>query len=86
MHGATYITGAPTYCAVRFVPSTFSWYAAYLVKAFPLDMSQYERLFHSTRVPRKGTDELIVSGSQHRHLVVMRNGHFYSVDVVQPNG
>jgi len=69
----------------RFVPSTFSWYGAYLVKAFPLDMSQYSRLFNSTRIPQPHSDELVSLGNQ-RHVVVMRNGHFYIFNAVQPNG
>jgi len=70
---------------IRFVPSTFSWYGAYLVKAFPLDMSQYSRLFNSTRIPQPHSDELVSLGNQ-RHVVVMRNGHFYIFNAVQPNG
>ena len=69
----------------RFIPSRLSWYAAFLVKAFPLDMSQYQKLFGSTRVPCKGQDQL-VSHDNARHVVVMRNGHFYTLEALQPNG
>ena len=36
----------------RLLPKSLSWYGAYWYKAFPLDMSQYGRLFNSTRIPR----------------------------------
>lgn len=84
IHVHTY-THAHTPQIHRFVPSTFSWYGAYLVKAFPLDMSQYSRLFNSTRIPQPHSDELVSLGNQ-RHVVVMRNGHFYIFNAVQPNG
>ena len=55
------------------------------MKAFPLDMSQYKRLFNSTRIPRQGKDELKASPGA-PHVLVLRNGHMYCVDAVQPNG
>lgn len=36
----------------RLIPRSLAWYGAYWYKAFPLDMSQYNRLFNSTRIPR----------------------------------
>ena len=49
-------------------------------------MSQYGRLFNSTRVPRKGKDELVTYDDSNGHIVVMRRGHFYSINAVQDNG
>ena len=69
----------------RLVPSSLSWYMAYLWKVFPLDMSQYSRLLCSTRLPRHHIDEL-VSYSGHSHVVVMRNGHLYSIQAAQEDG
>jgi len=41
------------------LPTSVSYYAAYAAGAYPLDMSQYDRLFCSTRVPvAGGRDEL----------------------------
>lgn len=37
------------------LPSAVSWYGAYMFNAYPLDMSQYSKLFNSTRIPVKGT-------------------------------
>ncbi|XP_025283437.1 carnitine O-palmitoyltransferase 2, mitochondrial isoform X1 [Canis lupus baileyi] len=70
---------------IRFVPSSLSWYGAYLVNAYPLDMSQYFRLFNSTRLPRPVRDELVTDESA-RHLLVLRKGHFYVFDVLDQDG
>lgn len=70
---------------IRFVPSALSWYAAFLVKAFPLDMSQYSRLFSSTRIPHQHKDELVTFQNS-RHVVVLRRGHFYEVEALQRDG
>ncbi|KAM6218160.1 carnitine O-palmitoyltransferase 2, mitochondrial [Rhynchocyon petersi] len=70
---------------IRFVPPSLSWYGAYLVNAYPLDMSQYFRLFNSTRLPRPGRDELFTDDKA-RHLLVLRKGHFYVFDVLDKDG
>ncbi|KAM8888732.1 carnitine O-palmitoyltransferase 2, mitochondrial [Synchiropus picturatus] len=70
---------------IRWVPSSLSWYGAYMVNAYPLDMSQYFRLFNSTRVPKTGRDELVTDVSG-RHLLVMRKGHMYVFDIVDRDG
>ncbi|XP_010862457.2 carnitine O-palmitoyltransferase 2, mitochondrial [Esox lucius] len=70
---------------IRWVPSSLSWYGAYLVNAYPLDMSQYFRLFNATRIPKQGKDELFTD-AKGRHLLVMRQGHMYVFDVVDRNG
>ncbi|XP_044770452.1 carnitine O-palmitoyltransferase 2, mitochondrial isoform X2 [Neomonachus schauinslandi] len=70
---------------IRFVPSFLSWYGAYLVNAYPLDMSQYFRLFNSTRLPRPIRDEL-VTDEKARHLLVLRKGQFYVFDVLDQDG
>jgi len=69
----------------RFVPRKLSWYGAFLVKAFPLDMSQYSRLFNSTRIPELKKDRLATFESG-RHIVVMRNGNFYVFDTITTDG
>lgn len=70
---------------IRFVPSSLSWYGAYLVNAYPLDMSQYFRLFNSTRLPRPSRDEL-ATDDKARHLLVLRKGNFYVFDVLDQDG
>ena len=37
---------------MRVVPESVAFYAAYMFNAYPLDMSQYFRLFNSTRIPK----------------------------------
>lgn len=70
---------------IRWVPSSLSWYGAYMVNAYPLDMSQYFRLFNSTRIPKRGRDELFTD-EKGRHLLVMRKGNMYVFDIVDRDG
>ncbi|KAF6722019.1 Carnitine O-palmitoyltransferase 2, mitochondrial [Oryzias melastigma] len=70
---------------IRWVPSSLSWYGAYMVNAYPLDMSQYFRLFNSTRIPKRGRDELFTD-EKGRHLLVLRKGNMYVFDVVDGDG
>ncbi|XP_028666703.1 carnitine O-palmitoyltransferase 2, mitochondrial [Erpetoichthys calabaricus] len=70
---------------IRFVPSSLSWYGAYMVNAYPLDMSQYFRLFNSTRIPKKGRDELFTDPTA-KHVLVLRKGHMYIFDVLDRDG
>ena len=70
---------------VRLIPRNVSFYGAAIVGAYPLDMSQYANLLRSTRVPLAGKDELVTSTGS-RHIVVQRNGAFFKVDVLAPDG
>ncbi|CAG01602.1 unnamed protein product, partial [Tetraodon nigroviridis] len=70
---------------IRWVPPSLSWYGAHMVNAYPLDMSQYHRISNSTRIPRRGRDEL-VTHEEGRHIVVMRKGNMYVFDVVDRDG
>ncbi|KRT80870.1 hypothetical protein AMK59_5078, partial [Oryctes borbonicus] len=67
------------------MPSSFSWYAAYLLKAYPLDMSQYPSLFNSTRIPEIDKDRFFTSPSA-RHILIQRKGHFYVFNVFDAAG
>lgn len=69
----------------RLLPPQFSWYGAYLFKAFPLDMSQYHNLFNTTRLPELGKDQ-IYENPTGKNIIVMRRGHFYSFNVIDENG
>lgn len=70
---------------IRFVPSSLSWFGAYMVNAYPLDMSQYFRLFNSTRLPKRDKDELFTDEKE-RHLLVLRKGNFYIFDAIDKDG
>uniref|UniRef100_A0A1A8MQ23 Carnitine O-palmitoyltransferase 2, mitochondrial n=1 Tax=Nothobranchius pienaari TaxID=704102 RepID=A0A1A8MQ23_9TELE len=70
---------------IRWVPASLSWYGAYMVNAYPLDMSQYFRLFNSTRIPKRGRDEL-VTDENGRHLLIMRKGNMYVFDIIDTDG
>ncbi|XP_028177897.1 carnitine O-palmitoyltransferase 2, mitochondrial [Ostrinia furnacalis] len=67
------------------LPEAVSWYGAYLFKAFPLDMSQFDGLFGATRIPQLEKDR-IVRDPKSKHMVVQKNGHFYTFDVLDANG
>eukprot|EP01065_Artemidia_motanka_P013760 TRINITY_DN17713_c0_g1_i1.p1 TRINITY_DN17713_c0_g1~~TRINITY_DN17713_c0_g1_i1.p1 ORF type:complete len:668 (+),score=215.07 TRINITY_DN17713_c0_g1_i1:70-2073(+) len=59
----------------------------FLAGAFPLDMSQFGNLFCSTRVPRRGTDEIKKSDPGLRqHVVVQRGAGFYRVYLTDESG
>ncbi|XP_063860409.1 carnitine O-palmitoyltransferase 2, mitochondrial-like isoform X2 [Scylla paramamosain] len=70
---------------VRWTPSAISSYAAYAQKAFPLDMSQFGNMFNSTRIPKLGKD-VLRTYPKARHMLIMKNGHFYVFDVLDKDG
>lgn len=70
---------------IRVTPSVISTYVSYLFKAYPLDMSQYEGLFGATRIPEKGKDR-IHRNRESRHVLVIKEGHLYAVDVLDRDG
>ena len=71
----------------RWLPQSLACYASLAWKAFPLDMSQYYRLFNSTRLPvLGGVDELKTYDSSAGHVLVLHNGHMYTLQAVQDNG
>ncbi|XP_047019597.1 carnitine O-palmitoyltransferase 2, mitochondrial [Helicoverpa zea] len=69
----------------RMLPEAISWYGAYLMKVFPLDMSQFVGLFGATRLPRQTKDE-IFRDPKSKHVVVQKKGNFYVFDVLDANG
>ncbi|XP_037949053.1 carnitine O-palmitoyltransferase 2, mitochondrial-like [Teleopsis dalmanni] len=70
---------------MRIAPTAFATYVAYVFKAFPLDMSQYNRLFGTSRIPQMDKD-LLVQNIDSKHIIVMRRGNLYAVDVLNQNG
>ncbi|XP_056319710.1 carnitine O-palmitoyltransferase 2, mitochondrial [Danio aesculapii] len=70
---------------IRWVPPSISWFGAYMVNAYPLDMSQYYRLFNSTRIPKYKRDELLTD-DRGRHLLVMKRGNLYVFDALDRDG
>lgn len=70
---------------MRLTPSLVATYASYAFKAFPLDMVQYERLFGTSRIPDTDKDYLVQSPNS-KHIMIMRRGNIYAVDVLDNNG
>ena len=64
------------------VPEIVGCYPFYAMGAYPLDMSQYSRLFKSTRLPQIGRDSLITPNNKSRHIVVFRGANVYRIDVL----
>lgn len=48
-------------------------------------MSQYSSLFNSTRIPELKKDRLYQDKSK-KHILVLRKGNFYTVEVLDENG
>jgi carnitine O-palmitoyltransferase 2 len=71
---------------LRYVPKLLSFYGAALQKAYPLDMSQYSRLFNSTRIPKPDCDILVSNTDNIRHIIVIKGGHYYKVNILEKNG
>ena len=63
---------------MRFIP-----YAAN--GAFPLDMSQFPNLFHSTRIPRPGIDIIQKAKTKRRYVAILHRGRIYTVDAFDTN-
>ncbi|VDK38130.1 unnamed protein product [Taenia asiatica] len=62
---------------VSILPSVLTTYGAHAFKVFPLDMSHYKHMFHSTRIPDFGIDRL-ETYPEARHIVVLSQGEFYT--------
>ena len=70
---------------VTFVPRRLAYYCAYLVKSYPLDMSQYPWLFGTSRLASQGRDVLYTDPSS-RHVAVLAHNCVYAVTVLSPEG
>ncbi|KAL9924930.1 carnitine O-palmitoyltransferase 2, mitochondrial [Glossina fuscipes] len=70
---------------MRLTPQFVATYVSYAFKAYPLDMSQYERLFGTSRIPEAVKDRL-VQNPKSKHIIVMRRGNIYAVDVLDSQG
>lgn len=66
-------------------PKFIATYASYFYKAYPLDMSQFKGLFGGTRIPQRDKDT-IYRNDNSKHVVVMKDGNFYTIDVLDANG
>ncbi|CAF4590901.1 unnamed protein product [Rotaria sp. Silwood1] len=71
---------------LRYIPKFVSFYGAALQKAYPLDMSQYHRLFNSTRIPKTDCDLLVTNNDNVRHIIILKKGHYYKVNILEKNG
>ena len=70
---------------MRLLPRSVSFYGAAAVGAYPLDMSQYDNLFRSTRLPGAERDALQTYEGT-RHIMVQRGGSFFELEVLDADG
>jgi carnitine O-palmitoyltransferase 2 len=70
---------------VTFIPQKISYYAAYMLNGYPLDMCQYKRLFGTTRLPHESRD-VVHTSPDSRHIAVALGGRFYRMDIVTEGG
>ena len=55
--------------------------------AFPLDMSQFDSLFYSKRIPARGNDSIVsFAENEAKHVVVQKGSKFFTVDVLRDDG
>lgn len=68
---------------VKFLPNTFNlrYLAMHASAAYPLEMSLYSNLFSTTRIPQIGRDK-IKTFENSTHVIIIRNGNFYTLDVL----
>ena len=58
-----------------------------MVKTTPLDMSTYEYLFNSSRIPTRPEDSAQnYDPASNNHIAVIRRGRFYEFEVVNASG
>ncbi|XP_064457418.1 carnitine O-acetyltransferase-like [Ornithodoros turicata] len=60
-----------------------------MMKDSPLDMSQYQKIFCTCRVPKEGCDELesyLLEDDPPKHIIVVHNNQFFALDVYHPDG
>ena len=70
---------------VKWMPSMVATPLSYALKVFPLDMSQFENLLQSTRLPNEGRDS-IEKFPDSKHVVILHKGCFYAFDVLDKDG
>lgn len=72
---------------IGMLPAAFKTYGSYAFKNYPLDVSQYKNLFYTTRIPRENTlDEIRQTTTKAKHILVIRNGEMYTLDVLNDIG
>lgn len=56
-------------------------------KTIPICMSQYERTFKTTRIPKEDVDEVVhFEQQEHEHIAVLCGGNFYMLPVTDRRG
>ncbi|XP_027693772.1 carnitine O-palmitoyltransferase 2, mitochondrial-like [Vombatus ursinus] len=69
---------------IQFISPDLVCTTASMVSAYHLDMSQFYRLFNTTRIPLNKDD--LVTEESRMHILVLQNGNFYVFNVLDDNG
>eukprot|EP00162_Nutomonas_longa_P006293 comp16869_c0_seq1/m.27530 comp16869_c0_seq1/g.27530 ORF comp16869_c0_seq1/g.27530 comp16869_c0_seq1/m.27530 type:complete len:659 (+) comp16869_c0_seq1:3-1979(+) len=67
-----------------YYPRSLAYYWGYWNEAYALDMSQYASLFNTTRIPKKGCDEL--QSARQGNVIVLHKNRFFSIDALKKDG
>ena len=51
-------------------------------REIPLDMGQYRNLLYSTRIPKKGKDQIYQPEVKRGHATILHRGRFYKIQVM----
>lgn len=70
---------------IKMTPDFVAFYVSAFFQGYALDMSQFGNLFESTRIPRKGKDELKTYPDS-KHIAFLKGGQFFVFDVLDANG
>ena len=54
-------------------------------RGLPMSMTEYSVLFNSCQIAKIGKDE-VRTFEDSKHILVMRNGHIYTADVIDKDG
>ena len=68
----------------QYIPNSIAYFPAVFLKAYPLDMSQYDLLFGTTRIPKSGKDFL--QRGHGSHCIVLHKNNFYKLNLFEDNG
>lgn len=73
---------------LRLVPRSAAYYLAYAANSYALDMSQYARLFGTSRIPGSAADggDSLHTATDSRHIAVLSCGHVYTLAVLKDDG
>lgn len=71
---------------MNLMPTSYAFYGAAALGAYPLDMSQYKNLFQSTRIPIANDKDILQVFPDSKHIIVQLGTQFYTMNVLDESG